>query len=88
MKILLVSDARRTGGAEHYLFLLAVGLIQAGHKVDILCPTRNEWSNLAERSRQAGATVHQVPLLSRNDLGCLYFLSSHILFNKNSMGIH
>ena len=74
MKILLVSDAHRIGGAEHYLSLLVSGLIKEKHDVEIICPNRKEWINFAQDLKQKGAKVHTLSLKSRHDLGRLYFL--------------
>lgn len=75
MKILLVSDAHRVGGAEHYLSLLVSGLVGMDHDVEIICPERKEWADLAQGLKQKGAVVHQLPLKSRHDLGRFHFLS-------------
>lgn len=74
MKILLVSDAHRVGGAEHYLSLLVSGLIKEKHDVEIICPDRKKWINFAQDLKQKGAKVHSLSLKSRHDLGRFYFL--------------
>jgi len=75
MNILLISDAHRIGGAEHYLFLLAKGLKQSGHQVELVCPIKEIWSNLARDFIESGMAVHRVKITSRADFGQLYFLS-------------
>ena len=73
MRILLVSDAHRIGGAEYYMYLLASGLMNVGHEVHLICPRREEWLDFVQNFKETGAQVHQLPLKSRNDLGRYYF---------------
>ncbi|MBI4722301.1 MAG: glycosyltransferase family 4 protein [Candidatus Stahlbacteria bacterium] len=75
MKILLVSDAHRTAGAEFYLYSLAKGLKQRGYRVKLLCPDRKEWNELAGKMAIDNLDVNVLPLKSRHDFGRFYFLA-------------
>jgi glycosyltransferase involved in cell wall biosynthesis len=74
MKILLISDAHRIGGAEHYLFLLAKGLQKTGYQVELICPKSAIWLNFIKNFTDIGITVHPIKLAHRTHWGHLYFL--------------
>jgi glycosyltransferase involved in cell wall biosynthesis len=85
MRVVLFANSIEMGGVEEHVRQLAVGLVERGAQVTVVCPETPSVDLLAERVAQAGAQVQRLTLsLSVGHWACAERLARLVRFLRDN----